>query len=206
MKLDLKWQEYLLFSILCTLKAPLYVSLRILRDAFIVLTRDFCIDIYSLFCCQLPSSFHSSKLTLGGTNTQFSEDLYFSKIDFILSFVFLLSQFYFLLINKLIIFGKSAFAGFSRSDSVSTQLIFENYTHLYFGLWLDLQYFHIESHNRQFEKHMCSIRHPWAYNLRLKSSHFLPDFYLWGWISSMGFSELFNEIDDPDLPDLPFLM
>ena len=57
------------------------VSLRIFRDAFIVLTRDFCIDInfMSLFCCQLLCSFHSSKLTLGGTNTQFPGDFIFQR-------------------------------------------------------------------------------------------------------------------------------
>ena len=29
-----------------------------------------------------------------------------------------------------------------------------------------------------------------AYNFCLKNPHFLPDFYWWGWISSLGFSEL----------------
>ena len=37
---------------------------------------------------------------------------------------------------------------------------------------------------------MGSIRHPRAYSLHLKNPHFLPDFYWWRWISSLGFSEL----------------
>ena len=72
----------------------------------------------SLFHCQLLSSFHSSKLIIGGTNAQFPGDLNFSKIDFILSCIFLLSKFF------LTIFANSAFAGLSRSDSVSRHLIF----------------------------------------------------------------------------------
>ena len=99
-----------------SLKSPLCISLRILRDALIVLSRDSCIDInfISLFCCQQLSCFHRSKLTLGGTNTQFSQDLCLS-----LSFVFILLQFF------LIVFANSRFAGLSRPGSVSTQLIFE---------------------------------------------------------------------------------
>ena len=119
--LDMAATSAVFWAILCTLKSPLCLLLRILRDVFTVVTRYFRIDInfISLFRCQLLRSFHSSKLTLGGTNRQFSGNLYFSKIGFILSFVFLLSQFF------LVIFGNTAFAGFSRSESVSTQLIFE---------------------------------------------------------------------------------
>ena len=91
-------------NVCCFLSNTLHIEITavyftILRDAFIVLTKDLCIDInfMSLFRCQLLSSFHSSKLTLGGTITQFSADLYFSKIDFILSFTFLLSQFFLIL-------------------------------------------------------------------------------------------------------------
>ena len=36
---------------------------------------------------------------------------------------------------------------------------------------------------------MRSVHHLWAYNPHLKNSHFLPDFYLWGWISSLAFSK-----------------
>ena len=87
-----------------SLKSPLCISLRILRDALIVLIRDSCIDInfISLFCCQQLSCFYRSKLTLGDT-----------------SFVFILLQFF------LIVFANSRFAGLSRPGSVSTQLIFE---------------------------------------------------------------------------------
>ena len=75
---------------------------------------------YITFRCQLLSSFlHIYKLILRGTNKQFSRDLYFSKIDFMLSFDFSLSKFF------LIIFANFAVAGLLRSDSVSKQLIFE---------------------------------------------------------------------------------
>ena len=55
----------------------------------------------------------------------------------------------------LIIFANSAFAGFLRSDSVSQHNQFlKNHIHLYYSLWLNLHYFHIQS-----QKHMGSIRH-----------------------------------------------
>ena len=38
-----------------------------------------------------------------------------------------------------------------------------------------VQYFHIQSHNCQFEKQMGSIRHLWANNLCRKNPHFLTD-------------------------------
>ena len=95
-----------------SLKSPLCISLRILRDALIVLIRDSCIDInfISLFCCQQLSCFYRSKLTLGDT-----------------SFVFILLQFF------LIVFANSRFAGLSRPGSVSTQLIFEK-SHSYIAV------------------------------------------------------------------------
>ena len=75
---------------------------------------------------------------------------------------------------------------------------------------------------------MRSAHHLWAYNPQPKNPHFLPDFYLWGWISSLafsklsleflvyfslefaslavyGFSSVFNENEEPHLPDLPLL-
>ena len=128
--------------------------------------------------------FHSSKLTLRGANTHFSGDLYFSEIDFILSSV-LFSQFF------LIIFENCVFAGLSRSESVSTELIFEK-SLLYYIFWLNPQYSHIQSFNRQFEKHMGSIRHLQVCNLRLKNPLFLlistcwDGFLHWVFLNSHG--------------------
>ena len=67
------------WAILCTQKAPLYISPRILRDAFIVLNKDCCVDINLYFLFVVLSSFYSSKLTWGGTNTQFSGVLFFKN-------------------------------------------------------------------------------------------------------------------------------
>ena len=57
----------------------------------------------------------SSKLTSGGTNVQFPGDLYFSKIDFILSFVFLLSQFFLIIFAKILTVPN--FSGLSRNQA-----------------------------------------------------------------------------------------
>lgn len=67
-------------SMVYVLRWLLCISQKILRGAFMVLIRNFCIDInfVSFFRCQHFRSFHSSELTLGVTNTPFSGDLYFS--------------------------------------------------------------------------------------------------------------------------------
>ena len=66
----------------------------------------------------------------------------------------------------------------------------KNHTLLYYSLRMNLQYFHIQSHNRQFEKHMGSILHHQAYYLYLKISNCGEKFYHWVFWTLTGIFDL----------------